>query len=107
MPNYRYNSPDYMRRGNQGRQNRSSYNCSSGNYSSGNYSSDSHYSESTHYKHCEKKSDCDELHGMTLAMAYIPWQEWQNLYDADQGLHKGTIFSELDKPFLGTGGCCR
>ena len=42
-----------------------------------------------------------------LAMAYVPWQRCQCLYDPPKGLHAGTIFAELDKPFLGTGGVLR
>lgn len=38
---------------------------------------------------------------MVLAMAYVPWQEWGELYDEELALQKGTLFAELDKPFLG------
>ena len=53
---------------------------------------------------CEPSSACKQ---MALAMAYIPWQEWKYIYDAEKGLHRGTIFEELDKPFEGRGGCKR
>jgi len=36
-----------------------------------------------------------------LAMVYSPAQEWQALYDSDAGLAKGTIFKELEFPFVG------
>ncbi len=39
-----------------------------------------------------------------IAMAYVPWQSFKNLYNNSTGLKRGTIFEELDKPFLG-GGC--
>lgn len=42
-----------------------------------------------------------------LAMAYVPWQTWQSLYDAEKGFSCGTIFQELNKPFRGMGGCCQ
>ena len=42
-----------------------------------------------------------------LAMAYVPWQQFRNLYDLDRALEVGTIFAELDKPFTGKGGMCR
>ncbi len=42
---------------------------------------------------------------MPIAMAYVPWQMWRDIYDAEKALHRGTIFQELDKPFLGAGGC--
>lgn len=41
---------------------------------------------------------------MSLAMAYVPWQTWRDIYDAEKGFHRGTIFQELDMPFLGKGG---
>lgn len=44
------------------------------------------------------------LEHRTIAMAYVPWQQWTRLYRMDQGFHRGTIFEELDKPFLGAGG---
>ena len=44
-----------------------------------------------------------------LAMVYSPYQEWQNIYDGEKALENGTIFAELNKPFLGykcTKGVC-
>lgn len=37
-----------------------------------------------------------------LAMVYSPIQEWRELYDNETGLSRGTIFKELDLPFLAT-----
>ncbi|MCI8418380.1 MAG: spore coat associated protein CotJA [Lachnospiraceae bacterium] len=44
-----------------------------------------------------------------LAMAYVPWQQWMQTYDLDRALAAGTIFPELDKPFMGVrkGGCAK
>ena len=39
-----------------------------------------------------------------LAMVYSPVQKWQNIYDGETALVRGTIFEELDLPFLGK--CC-
>ena len=36
-----------------------------------------------------------------LAMAYVPWQSWGNLYDNCKGFARGTIFKDLDLDFLG------
>lgn len=36
-----------------------------------------------------------------LAMAYVPFQNFEKLYELDQGFSRGTIFQELDKPFRG------
>lgn len=78
---------------------------------------------------CERQTDCDRkpdrmmdrrdafqempcqahltLETMPLAMAYVPWQRWQNLFEACKGFHCGTIFQELHKPFEHAGGRCR
>ena len=56
-----------------------------------------------HHCHCSK----DPLWEMPLAMAYVPWQRWQEIYDVCDGFQRGTIFRELDKPFHGKGGCNR
>lgn len=47
------------------------------------------------------------LEAMPLAMAYVPWQRWLNLFEACKGFHCGTIFQELHKPFEHAGGGCR
>ncbi|NBI84941.1 spore coat associated protein CotJA [Lachnospiraceae bacterium] len=39
-----------------------------------------------------------------LAMAYVPMQKFKNLYELDEGLQHGTIFPELNKPFMGRKG---
>ncbi len=44
-------------------------------------------------------NDCRNT--QTLAMAYVPYQPWENIYDSDIALSRGTIFQGLDKPFLG------
>lgn len=38
---------------------------------------------------------------LALAMAYVPWQKWDGVYTPDVALTRGTMFSELDLPFLG------
>lgn len=38
---------------------------------------------------------------ISFAMAYVPYQSWGKTYDPAIGLQRGTIFPELDKPFLG------
>lgn len=43
----------------------------------------------------------DALHGMALGMGYVPWQEWECVYNIDEGLSRGTIFPSLDLPFYG------
>lgn len=41
------------------------------------------------------------IDGMPLGMAYVSIQSWRNIYSNDVGLDRGTIFEELDLPFLG------
>ncbi len=40
-----------------------------------------------------------------VAMAYVPWQHFSDTYEPDKALQCGTIFPELNKPFLGRKGC--
>ncbi len=51
------------------------------------------------------------VEGRSLAMVYAPVQVWQNTYDPQMGLSRGTLFRELDMPFYGKqtskGGNCR
>ena len=47
--------------------------------------------------------DCDifTTQPISLAMAYVPYQQWGKVYDSALGFQRGTIFPDLDKPFLG------
>lgn len=38
---------------------------------------------------------------VSVGMAYVPYQVWQNVYDPQVAIERGTIFEELDKPFIG------
>ena len=38
---------------------------------------------------------------LALAMGFVPDQVWQNIYQKDVALARGTIFADLDKPFIG------
>lgn len=49
----------------------------------------------------------DVLQDMPLAMSYVPWQQWQNVYDGAKGLECGTIFEELKFPFKCASPVCR
>ena len=40
---------------------------------------------------------------MVVAMAYVPWQYFGEVYEPDKALRIGTIFPELNKPFIGRG----
>lgn len=54
---------------------------------------------------CMSKEGCDRgnepVDEMMPGMSYVPWQKWQNIYSMEEGLEKGTIFADLDKPYIG------
>lgn len=53
-------------------------------------------------KPCHKEDPMEKLGGrFPIAMAYVPWQQWGELYDAEYGLMQGTIFKDLNKIFCG------
>ena len=89
MQNCRYNSPDYMRRANRGRT----------------ASPAPAAPPEPACPVCRDDSTYDELSGLAIAMAYVPWEKWRNICEPDRALRRGTIFEDLDKPFRGIGGC--
>ena len=42
---------------------------------------------------------------MVLAMSYVPWQCWEDTFEADEALQRGTAFPSLELPFFKRGGC--
>ena len=36
-----------------------------------------------------------------IAMCYVPWQKWGDLYDPCKALKCGTLFPVFSKPFAG------
>lgn len=48
---------------------------------------------------CIETKPVDE---MKLGMGYVPWQKFEQVMCAEQGLAHGTIFEELVLPFYGT-----
>ena len=51
---------------------------------------------------CHKDDSMEKLGSrFPVAMAYVPWQQWGELYDAECGLMQGTIFKDLNKIFCG------
>ena len=38
---------------------------------------------------------------VSLAMMYVPYQRFENLYDAEKALESGTLFADLNLPFDG------
>lgn len=55
----------------------------------------------------EKKTNtCNEYDRFPLAMAYVPWQKFENIFELEKGFQVGTIFKDLDFPFT-IGICAR
>lgn len=50
----------------------------------------------------ERPGTPDCIMGYPLAMVYAPEQRFENLYECEQWLEKGTIFQDLDFPFRGS-----
>ena len=49
------------------------------------------------------KAQKECIDSLPLTMVYMPKQKWGDLYTECVGLERGTIFPDLDKPFLGRG----
>lgn len=57
-------------------------------------------------QHCMPPSKMDSFpDNFPVGMAYVPWQTWNQVYDFDKALQRGTLFPELDKPFIGRRAC--
>lgn len=41
---------------------------------------------------------------LSLAMAYVPYQPFENFFDNETALRRGTLFKALDLPFYGGNG---
>lgn len=55
---------------------------------------------------CEQKVS-DRKETLPIAMAYVPMQEFKEVFDLPYAFHAGTIFPQLWKPFCGKGRCGR
>lgn len=44
---------------------------------------------------------CLDRGNVPLAMAYVAIQKYENLYTPEEALRNGTLFIDLNKPFLG------
>ena len=56
-------------------------------------------------RECGERYDMSSCQDFALAMAYVPWQHFEHVYEPDRALQIGTIFPELNKPFCGRKGC--
>ena len=60
------------------------------------------------YYYAESMPDTECCHSIktfpkeiSVAMAYVPYQQWCDVYQCDKALCQGTIFPVLDLPFMG------
>ncbi len=47
------------------------------------------------------------LSNKPIAMAYVPWQTFENVMDGCSGLAHGTVFEDLVFPFIGAQAACQ
>lgn len=52
------------------------------------------------YRPADQARPMPQASQYSLAMAYVPWQQWRQTYPMEQGFVRGTIFPELDLPFV-------
>ena len=48
-----------------------------------------------------------KLSNKPLAMAYVPWQTFENVMEPGCGLKHGTVFEDLIFPFVGSQAACQ
>lgn len=54
---------------------------------------------------CPVRSNCTPLpENPVPAMAYVPCQQWGQIFEPERALDAGTLFPVLDKPFYGRRG---
>ena len=62
------------------------------------------------YSHRRSDRSTWGLEEYPLASMFAPLQQWRSVYDLENGFDRGTIFKELDLPFLcgerKGGNCC-
>ena len=53
-------------------------------------------------KNCHRMDEMESLSKeFPTVMAYVPWQQWGEMYDAECGLMQGTLFKEMNLIFCG------
>lgn len=51
---------------------------------------------------CHRHDEMEQLGcEFPVVMAYVPWQQWGEMYEAECGLMQGTIFKDLNYVFCG------
>ncbi len=55
---------------------------------------------------CDSCISDEHMKHFRLAMAYVPWQEWEKIHEDETALARGTLFEDLDLPW-GQSACDR
>lgn len=42
----------------------------------------------------------NNLNNLVLGQAYVPYQQYRDLFDINEVLYRGTMFKELYKPYI-------
>ena len=87
MPNYRYNTSDCTRRGQSG--------CSRQPAAA------SVPPMPSKPACCDDRAEYDELNGLPIAMAYVPWQQWRAIYVRSTPLAATAQFMKWKKDSTG------
>ncbi|MDO5411710.1 MAG: spore coat associated protein CotJA [Lachnospiraceae bacterium] len=53
---------------------------------------------------CRNSCSLEKMDQYVVAMAYVPWQKFGETLDPAKGMRIGTIFPEMNRPFM-RGGC--
>lgn len=56
---------------------------------------------------CRESYENDCLTDLPLGSAYVPWQKFEKVFEADKGFMYGSIFAELVLPFYGARAACQ
>ncbi len=76
------------------------YNSPNNNIQSENLQEECFCEHRHNHEEC-KEHEMNMLQGLPLGMAYVPVQTWREIYAPELAFERGTIFKELDLPFLG------
>ncbi len=60
-----------------------------------------------HHDHYDHHDHHDHKECTGLAMGKVKHQPWQNIYSCEKAITRGTIFADLDLPFMGRKGGCK
>lgn len=67
------------------------------------YRNERNFNRNQAYSTANQTNSCSNAFSAApIGMAYVPKQKFGNLYDWETAFSQGTIFADLDKPFMAT-----